>query len=325
MVCCVDHVNQANLVGFLVTRVAVAVATVLGAVTVVVLAVRAVPGDPAMVLMGEYAGQATPAEMAALRAYLGTDRSVVEQYLRYVARLLQGDLGESFRTHSGVFDEIRTNLPPTLILVGAGVGLAILIGLPVGVLAATHRNQPAVYVLMCAEVLGLSCPSFWFAILLVYFLSYRAGWFPLFGAGEGAASLHYLVLPALTIGVRSAALIARMTRSALLEVLGLDFVRTARAKGLSNSRVLYRHALRAALLPIITIVSLDMAFLLSGTVVIETVFSRPGLGKLLVDALFARDYPVVQGTIIVFAAVVVGVNALADIAYRLSDPRLSRL
>lgn len=311
------------MIRFVAWRLAIALATILGAVTIVFALMRSVPGDPAMILMGEYAGQAKPEEIAVVRRDLGLDRSIVEQYAIFVSRVARGDLGTSFRTRVPVIDEISANLPSSLALVGSSLFLATLIGVPIGVYAATRRGRFGDYAAMAGSMLAIASPSFWFAILLVYFFAYKAGWFPIFGAGQGGASaLQYLALPAIAIGTRSAALIARMARSAMLEVLAEDYVRTATAKGLARRTVLYRHALRNAALPIVTIIGVDMAFLLSGAVVIETVFSRPGLGKLLVDALFARDYPVVQGTILVFASGVIIVNMLTDLAYRIVDPRL---
>jgi peptide/nickel transport system permease protein len=302
-------------------RILTALLTILGAVTLVFVLIRLVPGDPAVILMGEYAGRSTPEEIQIVREYLGTDRSIVEQYVRFVGRVATGDLGVSFRNRTPVLDEIVANLPPSLALIASGLLLAVLIGIPLGVFAATRRGRLGDYLPMMVSMLAIASPTFWFALLLVYFLGYRAGLFPIFGSGQGAAALHYLALPAIVVGTRSAALVARMTRSAMLEVLGQDYVRTARAKGLGPRAVLYGHALKNAAVPIITIVALDMAYLLSGAVVVEIVFSRPGLGKLLVDALFARDYPVVQGAILTFAAAVVIVNTLTDLSYRLVDPR----
>jgi ABC-type dipeptide/oligopeptide/nickel transport system permease component len=273
--------------------------------------------------MGEYASRSTPEEIQVVREYLGTDRSIVEQYVRFVARVATGDLGVSIRNPTPVIEEIAANLPSSLALVGAGLLLAIVVGVPIGVLAATRRGRLGDYVPMTVSMLAIASPSFWFAILLVYFLGYRAGWFPIFGAGQGALALHYLALPAIVIGTRSAALVARMTRSAMLEVLNQEYIRTAFAKGLRQRSVLYGHALKNAAVPIVTIIALDMAYLLSGAVVVEIVFSRPGLGKLLIDALYARDYPVVQGAILTFAAAVVLVNALTDVTYRILDPRLA--
>lgn len=311
-----------DIIRFIGTRMLVALLTILGTVTLVFVLIRLVPGDPAVILMGEYASRSTPEEIQIVREYLGTDRSIVEQYVRFVGRVATGNLGVSFRNRTPVLEEIASNLPSSLALVGSGLLLAVAIGIPVGVYAATRRGRLGDYLPMTLAMVAIASPSFWFAILLVYFLGYRAGWFPIFGAGQGTSVLHYLALPAIVVGTRSAALVARMTRSAMLEVLGQDYIRTARAKGLARRAVLYTHALKNAAVPIITIVALDMAYLLSGAVVVEIVFSRPGLGKLLVDALFARDYPVVQGAILTFAAAVVLVNTLTDMSYRLVDPRL---
>ena len=306
---------------YLAGRLIVALATTLGAVTIVFVLMRAVPGDPAMILMGEYAGQASPDEIALIRKDLGLDRTILEQYVIFVTRAARADLGVSFRNHTPVSQEIGANLPSSLALVGAGLLLATVIGVPLGIYAATRHGRFGDLASMTAAMLAIASPSFWFAILLVYVFSYRAGWFPIFGGGQGASALYYLVLPAIAVGARSAALVARMARSAMLEVLAQDYVRTARAKGLARRVVLYRHALRNAAVPIVTIIGVDMAFLLSGAVVVETVFSRPGLGKLLVDALFARDYPVVQGIVLVYGTGVLLINLIVDVALALLDPR----
>jgi ABC-type dipeptide/oligopeptide/nickel transport system permease component len=221
--------------------------------------------------------------------------------------------------------EIAVQAPFTVALAAAGILLAILVGVPSGILTAVRRNTLADYLTTTVAMLWLSSPSFWFGILLIYVLSYRLGWFPVFGAGtpgDWHSLLTHLLLPATAIGVRSAALIARMTRSSVLEVLHQDYMRTARAKGLGHRAVVYRHALRNAAIPVITIIGLDIAYLLGGAVVIETVFARPGLGKLVVDAIYARDYPMVQGAIMIFAFGILATNLLVDLSYALVDPRV---
>ena len=308
---------------YVLARAITALATVLGTLLLVFLLVRVLPGDPAVVLMGDYASSASPAQLAELRVRLGLDRPLPEQFVRYVASVATGDLGESFRTKRPVLEEIADNIASTLALIGAGLAIALMIGLPAGVYASLHRNRRGDYIVMIASMVALASPSFWFAIVLIYLLSFKAGWFPIFGSGQGIDALRYLFLPAVVVGARSAALIARMTRSTMLDVLGQDYIRTARGKGLGLLVILRRHALPNAALPIVTIVGLDVAFLLSSAVVIETVFARPGLGKLLVDAMVGRDYPVVQGGVLVFAVAVIAVNAAVDIVYRLLDPRFA--
>jgi len=310
--------------GYLVQRLLATLPTVLGVVTLAFLLIHIAPGDPAELMLGDYAG-VTPQVLAEMRERLGLDRPLPVQYVSYVTSVLRGDLGRSFRTNQPVLREIAIQTPFTLILAAAGVLLAVLVGVPSGILTALRRNSAVDYVTTTVAMVWLASPSFWFAILLIYFLSYKLGWFPVFGAGtwgDWRSLAIHLVLPAVAIGVRSAALISRMTRSSMLEVLHQDFVRTARAKGLADRAVVYRHALRNAAIPVMTIIGLDIAYLLGGAVVTETVFARPGLGKLVVDAIYARDYPTVQGAIMVFAMGILIVNLLVDLSYAIVDPRV---
>lgn len=309
---------------FLVHRLLATLVTVLGVVTLAFLLIHIAPGDPAELLLGDYTG-VTPQVLADLRARLGLDRPLPVQYLTYAASVLRGDLGRSFRTNQPVLSEIVGQAPFTILLAAAGVLIAVLLGVPSGIVTAVRRNSMIDYVTTTIAMLWLSSPSFWFGILLIYFLAYKLGWFPVFGAGswgDWKSLVSHLVLPAAAIGARSAALIARMTRSSMLEVLHQDYVRTAWAKGLAQHEVIYRHALRNAAIPVITIIGLDIAYLLGGAVVTETVFARPGLGKLVVDAIYARDYPMVQGAIMVFAFGILMVNLLVDLSYAVVDPRI---
>jgi len=311
-------------VTFLVHRLLATLVTVLGVVTLAFLLIHIAPGDPAELLLGDYTG-VTPQVLADLRARLGLDRPLPVQYLTYAASVLRGDLGRSFRTNQPVLSEIVGQAPFTILLAAAGVLIAVLLGVPSGIVTAVRRNSMIDYVTTTIAMLWLSSPSFWFGILLIYFLAYKLGWFPVFGAGswgDWKSLVSHLVLPAAAIGARSAALIARMTRSSMLEVLHQDYVRTAWAKGLAQHEVIYRHALRNAAIPVITIIGLDIAYLLGGAVVTETVFARPGLGKLVVDAIYARDYPMVQGAIMVFAFGILMVNLLVDLSYAVVDPRI---
>ncbi|MGQ0568877.1 MAG: ABC transporter permease [Armatimonadota bacterium] len=309
---------------FLVHRLLATLVTLLGVVTLAFLLIHIAPGDPAELLLGDYTG-VTPQVLADLRARLGLDRPLPVQYLTYAASVLRGDLGRSFRTNQPVLSEIIGQAPFTILLAAAGVLIAVLLGVPSGIVTAVRRNTMIDYVTTTIAMLWLSSPSFWFGILLIYFLAYKLGWFPVFGAGswgDWKSIVSHLALPAAAIGARSAALIARMTRSSMLEVLHQDYVRTAWAKGLARHEVVYRHALRNAAIPVITIIGLDIAYLLGGAVVTETVFARPGLGKLVVDAIYARDYPMVQGAIMVFAFGILMVNLLVDLSYAVVDPRI---
>jgi peptide/nickel transport system permease protein len=310
------------MIGFLVQRITTVALTALGSLLLVFVLIRVVPGDPVLQLLGDYASSARPEDLARIRASMGLDQPFALQFTTYAWNLVRGDFGESFRTKRLVMDEIRSNAPSTLALIAAGLSIAVLIGVPVGVYAATHRNAPADFLSMLLATVTLSSPTFWLGLLAIYLLSYRAGLFPIFGSGSGLDTLRYLVLPASVIGLTSAAFIARMTRSAMLEVLAQDYMRTASAKGLPHRVVLYGHGLRNAALPVITIVGLDVASLISSTVVIEAVFARPGMGKLVVDAMASRDYPVVQGVVVVFTFVVILVSAAVDMLYRALDPRL---
>jgi peptide/nickel transport system permease protein/oligopeptide transport system permease protein len=305
-------------------RVVGALPTLIGAITFAFLLIRVAPGDPARLILGDYE-VVNPRAVAQVRRQLGLDKPIAAQYAVYVANALRGELGTSFRTGQSVFSEIAGQVGHTLQLATAAIVVAVASGIPVGMLAALRRNTWLDYGVLTASMMALASPSFWFGILLIYVFAFRLGWFPIFGAGQPGNALslaHHVALPAIAIGARSAALIARMTRSALLEVLHQDFIRTARAKGIAERGVVLRHALRNALIPILTIIGLDVAYLLGGAVVIETVFARPGLGKLIVDAIYTRDYPVVQGAILVFAGGILAVNMIVDLAYTIADPRM---
>jgi ABC-type dipeptide/oligopeptide/nickel transport system permease component len=301
------------------------VPTIVGAVTLIFVILRLAPGDPVLVLVGQANETSGQAVAKMLREYYGLDRPLYEQYLRYVGRVFVGDFGTSIHSSAPVLGTILSQLFPTVLLAFAAVAAAVLVGVPLGILAAIHRNRWIDYLVTSAAVVGISAPPFWVGILLVYWLGYRVPIFPLFGGGGGspATTVHYLVLPALAVGTRSLALVARMTRSALLEVLRQDYVRTARAKGVREADVLRRHAIRNAAMPILSIIGLDFAYLLGGAVTIEMVFSRPGIGRLLIDAIFQRDYPLVQGCVILFALGIVFVNLLTDLTYLIADPRVS--
>ena len=312
------------MLSYIASRLLTAALTILGTIILVFILVRVLPGDPAVVLLGDYASSASPQEIQQLREQLGVDRPLPEQLFTYVVNVVRADLGDSFRTKRPVSEEIGGNIASTVVLLVAGLLVATLLGVPAGILAATHRNGRRDYLVMVGSMLAIASPSFWLAIILIFLLSFKAGIFPIFGQGQGLDSLRYLALPAIVVGTRSAAEIARMTRSSMLNVLGQDYMRTARSKGLRQFTVLWRHALPNAAMPILTIIGLDIASLMAGAIVIETVFARPGLGKLLVDAMVGRDYPVVQGVVLVFAVGIVLVNTLVDMLYRVVDPRFAR-
>jgi ABC-type dipeptide/oligopeptide/nickel transport system permease component len=296
--------------------------TLWGVATIVFFLIHLTPGDPALAILGPHA---TPESIVDLRKNLGLDQPLYIQYIQYMERLLHGDLGRSLVNEQPVLEETLRLFPFTIQLALAGVLISILIGIPVGVISAVKRNSFLDYILRSASISGISVPVFFLAIVFLWVFSYHLGWFPTIGAGDPKSLrslLHHLVLPATTIGISMAVLIMRLTRSCMLEVLNQDYVRTARAKGLAERAVIMVHALKNALLPIITVIGLYMGQLLGGAILTETVFAREGVGKLLMDAIFARDYPQVQGTVLLFAGAVIFVNVIVDLVYRLVDPRI---
>ncbi|HPB74545.1 MAG TPA: ABC transporter permease, partial [Chromatiaceae bacterium] len=292
----------------LLTRLVSALVVVLGVCTLVFLLIHLVPGDPVEAMLGE---NAQVADREALRQALGLDRPLGEQYLAYLQRLARLDLGLSFQDRRPVAAILGERLPATLELTLAALGLALLLALPLGVLAARHRGSPLDSGAMGLSLVGISIPNFWLGPLLILVFSLWLGWTPVSGR-EGPASL---ILPALTLGTGMAAILARMVRGSILEVLGEDYVRTARAKGLSERRVLWGHALRNAWLPILTLIGLQLGGLLGGAVITETVFAWPGVGSLLVEAIQSRDYPVVQACVLLVSLSYVFVNTLTDLVY----------
>lgn len=300
---------------YLVRRLLIAIPAILGVVVVVFAMVRLAPGDPALLLAGEFADEAT---IERVRVRFGLDRPVHEQFGLFVANLATGDLGRSTRTNRPVVEDLATFFPNTLELAVAAILIAALIGISAGVLSAVYRNTWIDGVTTFLALVGVSMPVFWFGLLAILFFSVRLEWFPVSGRG----SLMHLVLPAITLGVSSTAIIARMTRSAMLEVLSQDYVRTARAKGVLKRGVIGKHALRNALVPVVTIGGLEFGRLLGGAVLTETVFTWPGIGRLLVDSILARDYPVVQGAVLLIATAFIIVNLLVDMIYGLIDPRI---
>jgi ABC-type dipeptide/oligopeptide/nickel transport system permease component len=295
--------------------------TLLGIATVVFIIVRLAPGNPAEILMGDYA---TPEGLALLQQKMGLDKPVIYQYGIYIWSLLQGDFGRSFATNRLVLPEIIRHLPYTLELAGVAVILSILIGLPAGIISAVKKDTLFDRVSMVAALFLAAMPLFWLGVLLMLFFSIRLGWFPLIGAGDPTSlnAIKYLVLPSIALAGTPMAILARLTRSNVLEIIQQDFVKVARAKGLAERRIVLKHILKNAMIPVTTIIGLNMGQLLGGGVVIEMVFARPGLGKLLIDSIHARDYLQVQGTVIVIAALFVLINLLVDLSYSLFDPRV---
>jgi peptide/nickel transport system permease protein/oligopeptide transport system permease protein len=275
-----------------------------------------VPGDPVKMMLAEFV--TNPDQVAQMRAQLHLDEPILQQYGRFVANAARGDLGTSIRSRRPVTTEIGENVASTAQLAVAAMLVAIAVGVPLGLLAALSRNSWLDVASMGTALLGVSMPSFWLGLLLIFVFSLHLAWFPATGGGD----LAHLILPAVTLGTIAAAIIARLTRSSMLEVLGQDYVRTARAKGLGGFSVVARHALKNALIPIITIFGLQFGNLLAGAVIVETVFSRPGLGRLIVGGILSKDFPLVQGTVLFVATIYVLINVLVDVAYAYADPRI---
>jgi peptide/nickel transport system permease protein len=301
---------------YIARRLLVAIPTLLGVATVVFSLLRLLPGDPAIIIAGP---SSTPDQIANIRRQLGLNLPLWQQYLDFLWRLLRGDLGISTRTGSPVLQEIGTRAPYTALLAVCALTLAILIGVTVGVIAATRRNSGVDLGLSGGAVFGVSMPTYWLGLMLIILFAVNLHVLPAAGADQMPASL---ILPAITLGMFSMGLIARQTRSAMLEVLGQDFVRTARAKGVGRAAVLVRHALRNALLPIVTTIGLQFGALLGGAVLTESVFAWPGIGRLLVDSIGSRDYPVVQGIVFLLAVSFILINLLTDLVYAVVDPRI---
>jgi peptide/nickel transport system permease protein len=281
------------------------------------------PGDPALVLAGE---ERDPVVLAQIRAELWLDRSLPVQYFHWIGHVLQGDLGFSWRIRQPVAQLVLTKLPVTLQLGAMAFAIAVCIGVPLGILSAVYKNRPLDYIANAVGLAGLSTPNFWLGIMLILLVSVKLGWLPPSGyvplTEDWRQSLATTIMPAFVLGNAISAILMRHTRSAMLIALEQDYVRTARAKGLREWVVVLRHALRNALVPVVTLGALELGTLLSGAVLTEQVFSIPGFGKLIVDAVFNRDYPVVQGVVLVTATVYVLLNLLADVLYVFINPRL---
>jgi len=311
------------MVSFLLRRLAATLPVLLIVAVLVFVMLRLTPGDPAAILAGD---AATTEQIAQMRAGLGLDRSIPEQFAIWFGRLLVGDLGQSFYYKTSVASLIGQRLEPTLSLSAVTIVFAVLVAVPLGVLAAWRFGGWLDRALMAFSVLGFSVPVFVLAYMLIWLVSLKLGWLPVqgyqrLGDGVGPWLLH-LILPSLTLSVIFIALIARVTRASVLETLGEDYIRTARAKGLRESRVLLRHALANAAVPIATVIGIGIALLIGGVVVTESVYAIPGLGRLTVDAVLARDFPTIQGVILFFSFLYVLVNLAVDLSYVFLDPRI---
>ena len=329
---------------FLLTRVSLLVPTFIGMTLLAFFLIRLVPGDPIETMAGERG--IDPVRHAQLRTAYGFDTPVIVQYGIYIGRVLHGDLGKSLITQDTVMSEFLALFPATVELAACAILFALLLGLPAGILAAVRRNSIFDHGVMATSLTGYSMPIFWWGLLLILFFSVQLGWTPVSGriavqyyiepetgfllidslrAGDIGAfwsALHHLILPAIVLGTVPLAVIARMTRSAMLEVLGEDYIRTARAKGLSRFRVVGLHALRNALIPVVTVIGLQVGVLFTGAILTETIFSWPGVGKWLIEAIGRRDYPVLQGGMLLLGGIVMLVNLLVDVAYGVINPRI---
>lgn len=310
------------MVSFLVKRLGFALFTLFSVLTLVFLIVRVLPGDPALVILGD---QASVESIAALHHRLGLDRPIIVQYLQFMLGVVQGNLGTSMITGRSISAEILNVLPYTMELTIASLLLGVMLGVPAGVWAAVRRNRSADFILRLVSLIGLSLPAFVAAIILLMVFAIDLRWFPVISAGGGDGlfeRLRQMALPTLSLALIMMAYITRVTRSAMLEVLNQDFVRTARAKGASPHAVVWRHALGNCMIPITTVVGLYLGILIGNSVLTEIVFSRPGLGKLILNALTQRDYTLLQGMIVIYTLMVVTVNLLTDLTYGFLDPRV---
>lgn len=308
---------------YLVRRALAFALTLLFVSFVTFIVIYVIPGDPAEIILGT---EGNPEALAALRVKLGLDRPLLLQYLDWLKHALTGNLGVSIQYDVPVGQLIASRLPVTFPLAGLAISLTILAGIPLGILAASHHRGPADVGMMIFSQLGIAIPSFWAGLLLILLFSVYLGWFPAGGftawAETPTGALRSLLLPALALGLVQAAILTRTTRSAMLEVLGEDYVQTARSKGLSDRLVLYKHALRNGLITIVTLLGLQIGHLLAGSIIIENVFYLPGLGRLVLGAIGARDLPVVQGVVLFMATVIVFVNFAVDLLYGWLDPRI---
>ena len=300
---------------YLVRRLLLTIPVLFGVATLVFSLIHLVPGDPAQSMLGD---SAPPEDVARLRQTLGLDRPLLQQYQSFLGGVVKGDLGTSFRYGTPVTREIASRLVRTMQLALAAMGVAIVIAIPLGIIAAVRKGTAVDQAAMTLSLIGISMPNFWLGPLLAIVFAVRLGWLPVSGTG----SVAHLVLPAVTLGAALAAILARMTRASLLEELRELYVLAARARGLSRSRAVLRHAFRNSLIPIVTIIGLQFGAVLTGTIITETIFAWPGVGRLLIQAINFRDYPLVQGCILFISFTYVTMNLITDVAYGLLDPRI---
>jgi peptide/nickel transport system permease protein len=300
---------------FLLRRLLLTLPVLLGVATLVFALIHLIPGDPAQAILGE---TASAEEVAALRGKLGLDRPLLEQYGGFLRNAARGDLGTSLRSNAPVAEEITARLPATLELAAAAMFVAIGFSIPLGIIAAVRRGTIVDHAATTVALTGISIPNFWLGPLLALVFAVELGWLPVSGRGTAA----HLVLPAISLGAALAAILARMTRASLLEELREPYVQAARARGTSNARAVLRHAFRNSLIPVVTLIGLQFGAVLTGAVITETIFAWPGIGRLLIQSIGFRDYPIVQGCILFIAVTYVGMNLLTDLVYGVLDPRI---
>ncbi|MEQ6390887.1 ABC transporter permease [Bacillaceae bacterium S4-13-58] len=300
---------------FIIRRLLQTIPVLLGVILVVFLIMKMVPGDAALLLAGE---GATDEQVAQLRTQLGLDEPIFVQFFSYIKDVLQGDLGTSLRSNRPVLDEILVRLPVTLELAFWSIIITVVLGLFAGIISATKQNSFQDIGIMVVALIGVSLPNFWLGLMLILYFAVQYQIFPVAGWG----SFAHIILPAITLGTSGAAIVARMTRSSMLEVIRQDYIRTAKAKGVKQKYITYKHALKNALIPVVTVVGLQFGALLGGTVLTETVFAINGVGRMMVDAIRMRDLPLVQGSILIVSVIFVLVNFLVDVSYRLLNKRV---
>jgi peptide/nickel transport system permease protein len=308
---------------YLLTRLWQSAITLILASLVVFIGVRQLPGDPALAMAGE---EASPERLAEIRTQLGLDDSLLTQYVNFIGNMLRGDFGQSTRTGTPVTDLIATTLPVTLWLSAYALVVAIVIGIVLGVIAERFRGKWPEWIANAFALIGLSVPNFWLGILAILYLAVTLGWFPASGyvpmAEDPLGAIYHLTLPALILGTGLAAVIMRQTRASMIETMKMDYVRTARAKGLGRGRVLASYGLRNSLIVVVTIVGLQLGGLISGAVVTERIFALPGFGKLTLDAVFTRDYPVIQAVVLIITVGYIIINLAVDILYSVINPKI---
>ncbi len=312
------------MIGFILKRLLVALPTLLAVLTIVFLFVRVAPGDPAMVILGD---SATQEALEALRQQLGLNKPLIVQYFDFLLMVASGDLGRSMLTGRPILDEVVDVLPYTIELTVSSLAVGVAVGVPLGILSAKRRNGWFDYVARVVSLIGLSFPAFVSAVLMLLIFAIHLRWFPVISSAaldDPGARLRSLALPAFNLGLIMLAYVTRVTRSSMLGVLSEDYIRTARAKGVPARLVVWRHALRNALIPVVTVVGLYLGVLIGNSVLTEIVFNRPGLGKLIVGALNQRDYTMLQGLMVIYAFIIVLCNLLTDMTYGLIDPRVKR-